>query len=160
MLLLPHIPSCSLPPPDIVISKHWGRTVATLGWHWGDNGVTLGQHCLTLQTCFSFLQVDTVLLDSDVTFPNTAGIKAAATAAARLTSTLSSNPGQVYTASGAALLASAVVVISNVSQTSSLPVVVPPSQIPPGPAPVQFLLTEDLVSMHSIILVLFGEDNK
>lgn len=91
------------------------------------------------------LQVDTVLLNTDVTFPNTAGSAVAAAAAASLKTTLLSNPGQVYTASGAALLASAVVAISNVTQSTSLPVVAGPSQIPPGPAPVQFLLKENLV---------------
>ncbi|KAL3157740.1 hypothetical protein ABBQ32_012165 [Trebouxia sp. C0010 RCD-2024] len=103
-----------------------------------------GQQSFQLALTRTLLQVDSVLLNTDVTFPNTAGIQAAAAAAAQLTSTLSSNPGQVYTASATALLASAVVEISSITQTSSLPVAVPPSQIPPGPVPVQFLLTEDL----------------
>ena len=93
------------------------------------------------------VQVDTVLLNTEVTFPNTAGSAIASAAAASLKDTLSSNPRQVYTASGAALLASAVVAISNVTQTSSLPVVAPPAQIPPGPAPVQYLLKENLVRL-------------
>lgn len=91
--------------------------------------------------------MDTVLLNTEVTFPNTAGSAVAAAAAASLKSTLLYNPGQVYTASGAALLASAVVAVSNVTQSTSRPVVAAPSQIPPGPAPVQFLLKENLVGL-------------
>ena len=102
--------------------------------------------CLHTNTSgFVLLQVDNVLLDTEVTFPTTAGSEIAAAAAASLKSTLSSNPRQVYTASGAALLASAVVAISNVTQTSSLPEPASPAQIPPGPAPVQYLLKQNLV---------------
>ena len=104
--------------------------------------------------------MDTVLLNTEVTFPNTAGSAIASAAAASLKSTLSSNPRQVYTASGSALLAAAVVAISNVTQTSSLPAVAaPPAEIPPGPAPVQFLLKENLVRLLlnslAVAIILF-----
>ena len=107
------------------------------------------------------LQVNTVLLNTEVTFPSTAGSALATAAASSLATTLTSNPGQVYTASGAALLASAVVAITNVSQASSLvtSLVAPSAQIAPGPAPVQYLLTENLVRrlalMHSAMSVLY-----
>ena len=94
-----------------------------------------------------------MLLNTEVTFPNTAGSALATAAASSLANTLTSNPGQVYTASGAALLASAVVAITNVSQASSLvtSLVAPPAQIAPGPAPVQYLLTEDLVRLLTLV---------
>ena len=91
--------------------------------------------------------MDTVLLNTEVAFPNTNGSAIASAAAASLKSLLASNPRQVYTASGAALLASAVVAISNVTQSSRLPTAAVSAQIPPGPAPVQYLLKENLVRL-------------
>lgn len=98
--------------------------------------------------CNCFAQVNTINLDSEVTFPNTAGSALATAAASSLYSTLSSNPGQVYTASGAALLTSATVAINNVTQATSYvtSLETPAAQIGPGPAPVQYLLTANLVS--------------
>ena len=95
------------------------------------------------------VQVNTINLDTEVTFPNTAGSALATAAASSLTSTLSSDPGQVYTASGAALLTSATVAITNVTQSTSLvtSLATPAAQIGPGPAPVQYLLTAQLVGL-------------
>ena len=93
------------------------------------------------------LQVNSISLDTEVLFPNTADSALTSAAASSLSSTLSSNPGQVYTASGAALLASAQIAISNVTQDSTMPLAKPVAQIAPGPAPVQYLLTANLVSM-------------
>ena len=93
------------------------------------------------------MQVNTINLNSEVTFPTTAGSALATAAASSLTNTLSSNPGQVYTASGASLLASAIVAITNVTQATSLvtSLQTPVAEIGPGPAPVQYLLAANLV---------------
>ena len=95
------------------------------------------------------MQVTTINLNTEVTYPTTAGSALATAAASSLTNTLSSNPGQVYTASGAALLASATVAITNVTQATSLvtSLETPMAEIGPGPAPVQYLLTANLVSL-------------
>ncbi len=105
-------------------------------------------------------QVTTINLNTEVTFPTTAGSALATAAASSLTNTLSSNPGQVYTASGASLLASAIVAITNVTQATSLitSLETPVAEIGPGPAPVQYLLTANLVILlitccHSIMLI-------
>ena len=103
------------------------------------------------------VQVNTINLDTEVTFPNTAGSALATAAASSLTSTLSSDPGQVYTASGAALLTSAMVAITNVTQATSLvtTLATPAAQIGPGPAPVQYLLTAQLVGpLRSLLWLL------
>lgn len=94
------------------------------------------------------MQVTTINLNTEVTFPTTADSALATAAASSLTNSLSSNPGQVYTASGASLLASAIVAITNVTQATSLLTSseTPVAQIGPGPAPVQYLLTANLVS--------------
>ena len=86
-------------------------------------------------------------MDTEVTFPTTAGSALATAAASSLTNTLTTDPGQVYLASGAALLTSAAVSVTNVTQTTSLvtSVATPVAQIGPGPAPVQYLLTANLV---------------
>lgn len=95
------------------------------------------------------MQVTAINLNTEVTFPTTAGSALATAAASSLTNTLSSNPGQVYTASGASLLASATVAITNVTQATSLvtSLETPMAEIGPGPAPVQYLLTANLVSL-------------
>ncbi len=95
------------------------------------------------------MQVTTINLNTEVTYPTTAGSALATAAASSLTNTLSSNPGQVYTASGASLLASATVAITNVTQATSLvtSLETPMAEIGPGPAPVQYLLTANLVSL-------------
>ena len=91
--------------------------------------------------------MSTITLDTEVTFPTTAGSALATAAASSLTDTLTTDPGQVYLASGAALLTSAAVSVTNVTQTTSLvtSVATPVAQIGPGPAPVQYLLTANLV---------------
>ncbi|KAL0031209.1 hypothetical protein WJX77_009639 [Trebouxia sp. C0004] len=105
-----------------------------------------GQQSYQLALTRTLLQVNTINLNTEVTFPTTAGSALATAAASSLTNTLSSNPGQVYTASGASLLASAIVAITNVTQATSLvtSVETPAAEIGPGPAPVQYLLTANL----------------
>ena len=94
------------------------------------------------------LQVKCVSLNTMVLFPD-ASSGLASSAAASLVSTLSSNPGQVYSASASALLASAAIATSNVIQDSILSTAgaKPAAQIAPGPAPVQYLLKANLVSL-------------
>jgi hypothetical protein len=100
------------------------------------------------------MQVNTINLNAEVSFPTTAGSALATAAASSLTNTLSSNPGQVYTASGASLLASAIVAITNVTQATSLvtSLETPVAEIGPGPAPVQYLLTANLVTLLTTCL--------
>ena len=79
-----------------------------------------------------------------MTFPTTLDSATASSAAHSLYSALNTNPGQVYTASGAQLLTSATVAITDASLATS-PVPPRPSvALPPGVAPVQFLLSGDL----------------
>lgn len=99
------------------------------------------------------MQVSSITLAAAVTFPTTIDSASASTAAQSLYHTLNTNPGQVYTASGAELLTSATVAITNASMASSTISPRPPAALPPGVAPVQFLLSGALTCDPTCVAV-------